>query len=168
MRTGLRAYQEGLREPLRLLIKASRYTTLKDAIEGAIIEGRSCPSISVQKSPQNSNKYCSFCKKTNHNYSECRYRSTIKCANCGKLGHSANHCRVKTNKSTSLSVPTEQNHRRINNITLTCKYCKRVGHEISNCFRRKNVNNRKNYSNNSENQPRQGSQSFETAAEQHQ
>lgn len=39
-RTALRAFQEGLREPLRLLIKASRYTTLKDAIDAAVCEGK--------------------------------------------------------------------------------------------------------------------------------
>lgn len=81
-RRALRAYQEGLREPLKLLVKASRYTTLKSAIDAAIFEGKQCPiniEIKQRTKTQNLTKSCSHCHRSGHTLEECRivYNSGI-------------------------------------------------------------------------------------------
>lgn len=157
-RTALRAYQEGLRQPLKLFIKACRFTTLKEAIESALIEGKSTPQQVAYH--ENKSKYCGHCKSNTHSFSECRNKSRIQCSNCQRIGHSATQCRIskpfnKTNNS--LNSPTTSqnnsnkvnysatnnsynnrynNERRIHQTNICCKYCKRYGHSIEECRRR--------------------------------
>lgn len=81
-RTALRAFQEGLREPLKLLIKARRYNTLKEAVEAAVCEGKMYTNrphnnyTQNHKSESNTQhrhnyrdykpKFCSHCRITGH------------------------------------------------------------------------------------------------------
>lgn len=141
-RTALRAFQEGLREPLKLLVKASRYGTLKQAVEAAITEGKQYP-LQEQKqrsvshnSPAIISKFCTHCRKNGHSYDECR--SKLKCARCQRIGHSVAQCRVNTNL---VSSPKAQ-------ITvITCHYCKKPGHVIAQCRKREYNNKRANSGN---------------------
>lgn len=149
-RTALRAFQEGLREPLRLLIKASRYDTLKDTIEAAIAEGKIFEERSkqhqhtqrynqnfTQNKPnytrtQNQNftrgsnpKFCNHCRKNGHNSEECY--SKLKCNKCNRIGHTTNQCRV---------TGTNPNPFRIQEMRMFCNYCKKSGHTYNHCLQR--------------------------------
>ena len=71
-RTALKAYQDGLRNPLKLLIKASRFASLKESIESAVNEGK---NFTLNKNLHKSNtlnnptsKSCTFCKRLGHTY----------------------------------------------------------------------------------------------------
>ena len=116
-RTAFRAFQEGLRSPLKLLIKASRYLTLKEAIEASIIEGklikRDSPKTFPNVQNKNSNKFCPQCKRSGHSYQECR--SKLLCNKCKRIGHSADQCRVNT---------------QIHTTNIICNFCKTSGHSI--------------------------------------
>lgn len=141
-RTALRAYQEGLRQPLKLFIKACRFKTLKEAIETALIEGKSSPQQIVFN--ENKSKYCSYCKSNTHSFSECRNKSKIQCSNCQRIGHSAAQCRISKSypsKNNSPNVSSTNNNRnnnerRIHQTKIYCKYCKRQGHSIEECRRK--------------------------------
>lgn len=148
-RTALKAFQEGLREPLRLLIKASRYSTLKEAIEAAACEGKNKNNRneSSQSRSHTNSKFCNHCRKNGHTFDECR--SKLKCTNCQRIGHSATQCRVKSNpENNHTATPT----RHIHQTSLVCRYCKKSGHHIKDCRKRIYNNNRVNSNpNNSEN-----------------
>mgnify|MGYP005981979333 FL=1 len=83
----------------------------------------------------------------------------IRCYKCGKSNHKANQC-YSNKASESNKLPDFQNfarsaHKRevkVNNINITCAYCKNVGHTIHNC-RKRQYNNakRSNYQNISNN-----------------
>lgn len=136
-RTALRAFQEGLREPLKLLVKASRYATLKAATDAAISEGKQYP-LSENKQRLNNHsspKFCSHCRKSGHTFDECRTK--LKCTRCHRFGHSVGQCRDK--------VPQNSNQPRAQVSVVSCKYCKNAGHHIDQC--RKLEYNRRNNSN---------------------
>lgn len=137
-RTALRAFQEGLREPIKLLVKASRYTTLKAASDAAISEGKQYPLQRQNNTTNNStsskfsSKFCTHCRKNGHTFDECRNK--LKCSQCNRFGHSVSQCREK--------VQQNSNQPKAQVTVVTCKYCKNAGHTIEQC--RKLEYNRKN------------------------
>lgn len=134
-RTALRAFQEGLREPIKLLVKASRFSTLKAATDAAISEGKQYPLPDIKQRPNNQysqSKFCSHCRRSGHTFDECRLK--LKCTRCQRFGHSVGQCRDK--------MPQNHNQFRAQVSVVTCKYCKNVGHNIDQC--RKLEYNRKN------------------------
>lgn len=123
------------------VIKASRFDDLTAAIEAACEEERTLKCIGHVNS--------SYPKMNNF----------IRCYKCGKSNHKANQC-YSNKASESNKLPDFQNfarsaHKRevkVNNINITCAYCKNVGHTIDNC-RKRQYNNakRSNYQNISNN-----------------
>lgn len=151
-RTALKAFQEGLREPLKLFIKACRFSNLQEAIKTTINEGKQNPIRkhynSFPKHPQNSQGHthgspisCNYCKKTGHSYAECR--SKLKCGSCQRIGHNTAQCRVnpKSNDIQNSNRSSPANNR-VNQTRISCAYCKIPGHHISDCYKKKRSDER--------------------------
>lgn len=122
----LKAFQEGLLEPVKIIIKASRFTTFNEAVESAVEEERII----------NQNKLFSKFQTKND-------KKIIKCFKCNKLGHIAENCR--SNFTTSLpSYPRrdEIKQEMPRKINIICAYCKKPGHHISTCYRKPNQSNK--------------------------
>lgn len=144
----LKSFQEGLRDPIKLLIKASRFPTLKEAINGAIEEEAvlahtNCKGNSVQTN--NSNKpnqqvKCNFCQKTGHIASSC-----FKKQNQSRLNPQVNNPNFKFNSSS-------HDNTHLKKINKFCNYCKNSGHVIDECRKRQRNNSIKS---NSQQKPEQ-------------
>lgn len=123
--SALQAFQEGLREPIKTLIKASRLPTLREAIAIATNE--------EAKTPQS---------------------STIRCNACGKMGHLSKDCRISargfharpSQSSSNQHYSNQSQHysnqyttkppQRVQQISIQCRYCKNKGHSIEECRKR--------------------------------
>ena len=123
-KSALRAFVEGLHNNIKLIIKACRFPTLIEAIEGAVEEER------------NFNSKTSF----RNNFS----RESIKCSFCQKVGHKFENCFFRKNKPQHTFVnkqpanfTQEPNKPTFNKNKSFCNYCKEPGHHISNCYKRK-------------------------------
>lgn len=81
----LRAFQDGLREPLKLLIKARNYGTLREAINGAIEE-----ETYLSKDINNLGESSSSDRFSRDHKREAAYR--YRCLNCNEQGHWAQYC----------------------------------------------------------------------------
>lgn len=101
---------------------------------------------------------CQLCERDGHSAKNCQLAN--KCQVCKKLGHTADKCYFVNNQKkvpivsqTQLSCQTCQkpghtaNNCRTSN--MECFYCKRKGHVIADCYKRKNNINR--YSGNGQN-----------------
>lgn len=146
----LTAFQEGLKEPIKTIVKASRFKELNAAISFASSEDTASPNKSqFQKKSFN----CNSCGKPGHFSKDCRVKF---CEFCKKSGHVSRDCRNKTSNKTTGKV---------NHIEIECRYCKKKGHVIENC-RKRSYNNAQSQNNStrSENQPERDSTSQETPA----
>lgn len=87
-KSALKAFIEGLNEPIKFIVKASRFNSLYEAVELAAEEER---NVKCSKSFKNSNRPVtqnqSFHKNNSNNSISCRY--------CHKLGHSIEQCRKR-------------------------------------------------------------------------
>ncbi|KAL4136407.1 hypothetical protein QTP88_007955 [Uroleucon formosanum] len=136
--TTLTTYVEGLPFSIRGVIKSKNHTSLEEAIKDSLEEDRIYQSnkgtqrLLHNKSNNNSsNKYCKNCQKTNHNTSECKY----------------------TNRTVDTGQQSKQNKdKTIDNKRTTCGYCKKTGHTLEECYKKKNADARKG-NENKNNQP---------------
>jgi len=152
----LSIFIEGLRQPVKMIVKASHPSTIEEAFAEAQQEETSYKSD----------------KKTQSKITKAEAGKTT-CFNCGKVGHMAKVCWSKSNNQ-FIKKPqgdqkkwvtnTDQNaklnnwsanmHKQTaesssasnsgyNNKTIVCKYCKKPGHEIGECRKLKYVNEKK-------------------------
>lgn len=134
-KSALKAFVEGLQNPIKLIIKASRFNNLIDAVEAACEEERNNKTYKGHSQQSNS--------KNNH------FKKNIKCFKCGKPNHTADQCFTNSRRfpvypnhsDSSRYVKTEAN---INTIQIICRYCKKNGHTIEECRKRKFNNSRQN------------------------
>lgn len=122
--TALRSFQDGLNDPVKLIVKACRFTTLKDAISKAIEE----ESSFQEKNSQHSNI-------TQFN------QNAIKCQLCQKIGHTATNCFSLSRKPANISFTPQNRQNAIRQINITCAFCKIPGHHIRNCRKKKYSDN---------------------------
>lgn len=101
---GLIIFVNGLKEPLKTIIKSRDYTNLSEAKERALGEEVKTPKENISK----------IVKQP-------------KCFNCGKLGHIAPKCTVKKYEK-NLTVKIEPS------TSLTCSICKKKGHVEKDCY----------------------------------
>lgn len=137
----IQSFENGLRDSrISLLVKACRFSNIKDAVAKAVEEEQ----ILQLKSKSSLN-------------------NPIKCQNCDKVGHTSRTCRVNLNQprqnfqggsyngfkphsnsnnsnnsSQNNSNPSQNrsiNSKSIRNFRVFCNYCRKYGHSISECYR---------------------------------
>lgn len=134
-KTAIKAFQEGLLEPIKLIVKACRFEKLQDSISKAVEEEISISKfkrVSNLNTPSTSQIICSSCGNPGHIFRNC---NLIK----GSQYTAANHIQsFRPNYSSSF----RNNPKQINHFQLTCAYCKKTGHHIRQCFRKKAADQR--------------------------
>lgn len=166
----LNFFINGLRGPYSIIVRASRPTNLRDAINFAIDEELRLPQSNTLKNQI----ICHFCNKIGHVMNDCRLRRV--CSRCHKSGHFARDCKVNTNfnnnnysnnnynRINSHHNNNSQNNNTHNNVmnknvsngiryssvdaSVVCNYCKNKGHILRDCRKRKYNNDRANEFNN--------------------
>lgn len=130
--TTLTSYVEGLYSNIRQVIKSKNLTSLEEAIKESLEEeklqesNKEARRLIHNNKPETKNisKYCSNCRKTNHNTNQCRFA-----------------------KGGGRSQDTGQQERyseRTNIKKISCTYCKANGHTKEDCYKKKRANNRQN------------------------
>lgn len=132
--TILTAFLDGLNESTHTVVKNCNFVKMKDAILKASEEEASL-----------------FKRKQNKPNSQ----EPLKSQFCGKIGHSADKCyKISLNKSTNnvrqKSISFSSNKNGPNKSSLSCSYCKKTRHHISDCFSCKAKESRKTSNNNRE------------------
>lgn len=130
-KTAFKTFVEGLNYSLKLIIKASRFTKLSDAIEAAVEEERNLFENSYQNKTFNKNK--------NKTFKKCNF--------CKRNGHLENECFIKNRPCSSQRLPTFPKRELKSEVHVTnivCAYCKKQGHHIKDCFKKKRADEFKN------------------------
>lgn len=131
--TALIAFQEGLNNKIRVVVKSANCKTLNESITKAI-EEESLIKRHLVIENKSSNLICQFCKKKGHSADRC-YQIRSKNTN------QRNFPQEKLpNNPDSKESNLSQNK---TNNSIVCSYCKKLGHHINNCFSRKNAETRK-------------------------
>lgn len=125
-KSSLKAFVEGLQNPYKLIIKASRYETFHDAVEAAIEEER---TNQTQKIFHPNSKF------SPHSNSQKQKR----CFKCGRNNHTTDRCYANIPSSfpnypsTNSRIKTEAN---VNRVQVECGYCHNLGHTLDQCRKR--------------------------------
>lgn len=125
--TALVAFQEGLNNKIRIIVKSANCKTLKESIVKACEE----ESLINRQNNVDLKKDC-------------------KCQLCGKIGHFASNCFKLKSRVTESKMSYYKNNNKPNlssSFTMICAYCKNPGHHINDCFKRKHSEIRKTNSN---------------------
>jgi len=131
-KTALKVFVEGLRDPIKPIVKASRFDDFNQAVEAACEEERTRKSSVPPKQIHSSNSrdfnsrsnsralHCNICGRNNHHTFQC-------------YSNSRNPSFPRNvNRETKPIVKSES----INKVSLYCNYCKNQGHTISECRKR--------------------------------
>lgn len=133
-KSALNSFQNGLIEPIKLIIKASRFVTLSEAINCAIIEENNL------KQRGNYNPNSNF-KKFNSDNSKNNFVPQYK-NNYQKSNNFQKPSNFQKFDKYSHSLPQFNKNPQVNNIQKHCNYCKKPGHLIAEC-RKREFNNKK-------------------------
>lgn len=121
----LNIFQEGLLQPLKLIVKAKGKTEFEDAVAIAILE--EC----AFKSDRESQRF--FGHKTKNEQA----KSQKQCFNCGKKGHISAQCYAKKTSMGGRALNREvEVKREVHVASVVCHYCKKIGHIMRNCRKR--------------------------------
>lgn len=150
--TALNSFQDGLKDNLKIIIKSHHFNNLNDAIAQAIEEeiSHKPTSSSYSRYPYvNSNKNnCAYCKKSGHNIDKCYKRNNrnLRYANFNP-NYNNNSTILQTSQNSNNDFPqntykhfqskTYQNNSNLHQSMLSCNYCKREGHSISDCYKKR-------------------------------
>ena len=138
-KTALKSFVDGLNPSIRLVVKASRFEKLVDAIEAAVEEEKSIPESTKNRAlnsnttsnPNQRNK-CGICHKFGHSSSACYSRNN---GNLPRFNY------PKTEFKRETSSPPRPNH---SVRVVICSYCKNPGHHIKECRKRAYNEEKKN------------------------
>lgn len=110
----LQAFTNGLKDPIRLIIKASRFDTLRKAVNAALTEEKTGKyydnhkNVASNYNKTKSNEICSYCKNIGHNIRNCRKRQFNNDRNTSSYNNSTNfEKRVPFQSNTSNSKAPE-------------------------------------------------------------
>lgn len=130
----LSIFMEGLRQPIKTLIKAGRPQTLEAAIKNSLEEERTYKSDKESQrffgdpKPGGRLKYCNHCKTNTHFTENCRSSRNGPTSRTDNNNHYPN-TNIKTEASTSGWKERKKKS--------YCNHCKRAGHDISECRTKK-------------------------------
>lgn len=131
------AFIEGLRQPIKFLMKAKNIKIHEDAVEAAVLE-----EINIINDRE-TQEYFGLKVK---DYREYKKDSRPKCNNCNKMGHETSNCYFK--KTSFNKNNFVKNSRNVHVKTIvTCHYCGKPGHVQAKCFKKQRDEENKNSSN---------------------
>lgn len=116
-------------------LRSKEPKTLSDALNSALEEERALQISKSNFKPSSSNKFCSVCKTKTHNTKDC-YKNKQRSINF-------NSSNSQSNKNKNTFTQSNNQNRSPNSNSYaqkTCNYCKKPGHLISECYKRKNRN----------------------------
>lgn len=125
---------EGLRQPIKTIIKAGKPTSLEAAIKESLEEERVYRSDKESQrffsnpKPGGKTKYCNRCKTNTHNTEHCRF---IKGVPSSRPNTNYTQQSYVKQESPSTSRWGDQKKRSF------CNFCKKPGHDISDCRNKK-------------------------------
>lgn len=131
-KTAIKAFEDGLNNPIGYLIKACRFSSLSDAIARALEEEQSIKNNSYNSNQKHNSPICQLCNKKGH-----------VAKNCFSLRQNSNNSGFRNISNNQL-----QGHSRhsVQNFNVACAYCHIPGHTINQCFKKQAADNRKNHS----------------------
>ena len=120
------AFIYGCKQPLSSILVSCRFNTLNDTITFALQQSRLIQS-----------KYCTYCKMSNHNTDDCTRRTNQP----SRFSNSSSSQSSSVQPSTSAVTSSSASSHSVSNSSSTgnsfCNYCKKRGHVISNCEKRR-------------------------------
>ncbi|XP_077257584.1 uncharacterized protein LOC143894822 [Temnothorax americanus] len=146
----LQNFQLGLRDEIKLLVRAQHFATLQEAIAGASAEEKVNGPSGIPPRPKNNYAYSPQPRDN---------RSIVQCQKCGKYGHLGRECR--TNRyANRFSLPKPDRTPRVNAIDKVCNYCKKAGHMREECWLLNGRPNKERTNHNKPNNPRGQNKNF--------
>lgn len=133
--TALIAFQEGLNNKIRLVVKAANCKSLNDSIAKAAEE--EVLNKRHETLFENKNDSCQICGKKGHLANKCF--SFVNKSNINSHSNSHNNSQSKS----SLNYDSKSNTNRSEYQNITCAYCKKKGHHIEKCFLKIKAENNK-------------------------
>lgn len=125
--TTLTTYIEGLPITIRGVVKSKNHSSLEEAIKDSLEEEKIFQSnkgtqrlLNYKQNNTNTGKYCKNCQNTNHNTNECRNRNH----------NSDTGQQIKQSKGFN-------NQKNQDTKQVSCNYCKKPGHTIEACYKKK-------------------------------
>lgn len=148
----LNAFISGVPDSYRLILKARNASTLNEALAIALEEGAAINSVKathrlLNNQPDNRNRNVQP-HKTNFSSNRDNRRE---CFKCGRTNHIARDYRASVFDQTqykrrmqtgSSQIASPQTDSRVKTV-LICKYCKKVGHTLEKCRKRKYINSKR-------------------------
>jgi len=131
--TALTIFIEGLPNSIRGIVKSRNLPNIEEAIKQSLEEEKMYLSnkdaqrlIQNKQSTSSISKYCKNCHKNNHNTNECKYSKRN--VDTGQRSRPMKESDYKSNQETK-----QRN----------CVYCKKSGHVVDECYKKKNADARK-------------------------
>lgn len=131
----LTIFIEGLLNSIRGIIKSRNLPNIEEAIKQSIEEEKMYLSnrdaqrlIQNKQSTSSTSKYCKNCHKNNHNTNECKYSNSKRNVDTGQRYRPIKESDHKNNQDTK---------------QINCVYCKKSGHTVDECYKKKNADARK-------------------------
>lgn len=175
--TALKAFQDGLKDPIKIIIKACRFTSLRESITKAIEEELSLNNNKMINPFHNYNEQnkiikCQICQRFGHIATNCvsfRNQNRSQFHNTSNYNNNSNIFRPSFNSTSNFNQnqkPNQSNYRNfsqnlnkseqkpnlssttyfnrsVNQMFINCGYCRKNGHHIRDCNKRKYVENKR-------------------------
>ncbi|KAL4136003.1 hypothetical protein QTP88_007577 [Uroleucon formosanum] len=149
----LNAFISGLPESYRILLKARGPKKLSDALVFALEEeteenlAKETQLFSMQTNTRNQQQSSKSKTGTSQPGSSSKNNNTNKgCFKCGRTNHFAKDCRAPQRDQDRFKASQQkgqQSSKNTEKTVLICRYCKKQGHELEECRKRKYVNKKK-------------------------
>ncbi|KAL4085202.1 hypothetical protein QTP88_027061 [Uroleucon formosanum] len=149
----LNAFISGLPESYRILLKARGPKKLSDALVFALEEeteenlAKETQLFSMQTNTRNQQQSSKSKTGTSQPGSSSKNNNTNKgCFKCGRTNHFAKDCRAPQwdqDRFKASQQKGQQSSKNTEKTVLICRYCKKQGHELEECRKRKYVNKKK-------------------------